>query len=220
MSRKDYIPRGFAKLLNWLAKYIDYLEPNADRFGIDPMLVIELKGDIGDYVIAFNKANSAEASSADRLFRHEQAVAVEATVRGFVNKHLRYNENVTNEDRLSLGLTVPDYKPAPIPPPASYPEALFRLLGERRIAVGFRDFGSLLRGKPEGVAGCEIRSLISDTWPASIDDMLASVFSTRSPCIFTFDESQRGKTVYFCLRWENARGQKGPWSTIYSVIIP
>jgi hypothetical protein len=50
--------------------------------------------------------------------------------------------------------------------------------------------------------------------------MLASVFSTRSPYVFTFDENMRGKTVYFCLRWENTRGQKGPWSAIYSAIIP
>jgi hypothetical protein len=31
---------------------------------------------------------------------------------------------------------------------------------------------------------------------------------------------QRGKTVYFALRWENTRGEKGPWSEIMSAIIP
>lgn len=36
----------------------------------------------------------------------------------------------------------------------------------------------------------------------------------------TFDENQRGKTVYFALRWENTRGEKGPWSQIVSSIIP
>jgi hypothetical protein len=30
----------------------------------------------------------------------------------------------------------------------------------------------------------------------------------------------RGKTVWFRLRWENNRGQKGPWSELYSAIIP
>ncbi|MDR3267636.1 MAG: hypothetical protein LBT83_01030, partial [Tannerella sp.] len=125
-----------------------------------------------------------------------------------------------NEDRLSLGLHIPDSTSTPLTPPESWPEAIIKLPGERRISVGFRDYGSLLRGKPDHVQGCEIRYVISDTKPASIDEMLASVFSTRSPYIFTFDENQRGKTVYFCLRWENTRGQKGPWSAIYSAIIP
>jgi hypothetical protein len=35
-----------------------------------------------------------------------------------------------------------------------------------------------------------------------------------------FDESQRGEKVFFCLRWENAKGAKGPWGEIYSAIIP
>jgi hypothetical protein len=30
----------------------------------------------------------------------------------------------------------------------------------------------------------------------------------------------RGKKLYFALRWENTRGEKGPWSEIHSTIIP
>jgi hypothetical protein len=220
MATKDYIPRKYSDLSNWLVKFIDYLEVHAELFGIDPILVIKLRGNINVYIVAFNKANSAEATRSDLLYRQEQAAVVSTIVREFVNKFLRYNDSVTNEDRLSLGLTIPDHTPSPIPPPATWPEAIIKILGERRIAIGFRDYGSNQRGKPKDVTGCEIRRLISDTRPESIEDMLASVFSTRSPYIFTFDESERGKTVYFCLRWENARGQKGPWSTIYSVIIP
>jgi hypothetical protein len=35
-----------------------------------------------------------------------------------------------------------------------------------------------------------------------------------------FENDQRGKTVYFALRWENTRGEKGPWSAIQIAIIP
>jgi hypothetical protein len=45
-------------------------------------------------------------------------------------------------------------------------------------------------------------------------------FDTRSPYTFRFEENQRGQTVFFCLRWENTTGQKGPWSEIVSAIIP
>jgi hypothetical protein len=217
---KNYIPRAFAELANWLVRFIGYLEVNVERLGIDPAFAEALKTKINNYLASFVKANSAEASKADRLYRKEQADAVDAAVRDFVNKYLRYNDRVTNEDRLSLGLPIPDHTPTPLTPPTSWPEALIELPGIRRVSAGFRDYGSLVRGKPDHMQGCEIRYLISDTPPASIDDMPASVFSTRSPYIFTFDESQRGKTVYFCLRRENTRGQKGPRSAIYSAIIP
>jgi hypothetical protein len=44
--------------------------------------------------------------------------------------------------------------------------------------------------------------------------------NTRTPYTFPFEYDQRGQTVYFALRWENTRGEKGPWSEIHSTIIP
>ena len=29
-----------------------------------------------------------------------------------------------------------------------------------------------------------------------------------------------GKTVYFCVRYENAKGEPGPWGPIFSAVIP
>jgi hypothetical protein len=34
------------------------------------------------------------------------------------------------------------------------------------------------------------------------------------------EDTDRGKTVYFCLCWENNRGEKGPWSEIVFAVIP
>ncbi|MDR2362267.1 MAG: hypothetical protein LBD91_06005 [Prevotellaceae bacterium] len=34
------------------------------------------------------------------------------------------------------------------------------------------------------------------------------------------DGQHCGKTVYFALRWENTRGEKGPWSDIMSATVP
>jgi hypothetical protein len=39
--------------------------------------------------------------------------------------------------------------------------------------------------------------------------MTHSAVNTHSPCTFIFEHDQRGKTVYFALRWENTRGEKG-----------
>jgi hypothetical protein len=36
----------------------------------------------------------------------------------------------------------------------------------------------------------------------------------------TFDEDQRGKRLYFAVRWETGAVKKGNWSDIFSAIIP
>jgi hypothetical protein len=46
------------------------------------------------------------------------------------------------------------------------------------------------------------------------------VFDTNSPLDIEFTEEDRGKVVWFAVRWENTRGEKGPWSEIYFAIIP
>jgi hypothetical protein len=38
--------------------------------------------------------------------------------------------------------------------------------------------------------------------------------------LFDFDKADRGKTVSFCIRLENAKGAAGPWGPLLSTIIP
>jgi hypothetical protein len=76
------------------------------------------------------------------------------------------------------------------------------------------------RGKPAGQHGAEIRWDILDAPPARWDELIHSDIDTSSPFTLWFEHDQRGKTVYFAARWENTRGKKGPWSDIFSAIIP
>jgi hypothetical protein len=80
--------------------------------------------------------------------------------------------------------------------------------------------GRVLRGKPRGVHGAEIIWAILPESPKHHSDLIHSAFSTSSPFRLEFDEADRGKTVYICVRWENTTGEKGPWSDIMSAIIP
>jgi hypothetical protein len=47
-----------------------------------------------------------------------------------------------------------------------------------------------------------------------------SVFDTRTPMKLVFSGEQRGKSLYFAMRWENNMGEKGLWNDIISTIIP
>jgi hypothetical protein len=74
--------------------------------------------------------------------------------------------------------------------------------------------------KPHGVRGAEIAWALLETHPSSYDALTKREFHTASPYTFIFDIPDAGKTLYAALRWENTRGEKGPWSDIQSAIIP
>lgn len=219
MRTKNYIPHSFNALASWLSNFWSYLNENLQRFGIAESKLTVLEAQIEAYRIANEKAEHPNAGKADRLDRKEKAGVVSQTVRSFVNEYLRYNSAVTDDDRINLGLHVPDTKPTAMTKPETWPLVTVRSIGPRQLRLDWHDSDSSSRAKPSGIHGCEIRHAILDSPPASNDDLLRSEFSTRSSHVFVFDESQRGKIIYFCLRWESTRGEKGPWSEIISAVI-
>jgi hypothetical protein len=66
----------------------------------------------------------------------------------------------------------------------------------------------------------ELVWVIADTPPTEIEQLIHSAFATRSPLELTFKESERGKRVYYAVRWETGTVKKGKFSEIYSAIIP
>jgi hypothetical protein len=218
---RNYLPQAYAPLLNWLTNFISYLVANLARFGIPTAKVDPLQTKVNEFQTAQTVAEHPNAGKADRLNRKEKAAAVSKAVRVFVNAFLRFNENVTDEDRVKLGITVPDTTPTAQHEPSTMP--LVTLIDSSiimRIILHYRDSMSAGRAKPYGIHGVEIWWAILDVPPVTTADLIHSEFSTRSSHTFIFDENQRGKTVWFRLRWENNRGQKGPWSELYSAIIP
>jgi hypothetical protein len=72
--------------------------------------------------------------------------------------------------------------------------------------------------KPDGVRGCQIWFKIGE--PA-IDPSELSYMTTdtASPFTYQYNGVNAGKTVYYWLRWENTRGETGPWSDVVMATI-
>jgi len=134
-------------------------------------------------------------------------------------KNLESNPRVSDEDRRGMGITIPSTTRKVILPTTTYPVATVDSSTIRLLKIIFRDSESSSKAKPHGVHGAEIRWSLLDTPPVTVNELIMSGFDTRSPYMLEFSESQRGQVVWFCLRWENTRGEKGPWSEIVSAII-
>jgi hypothetical protein len=59
-----------------------------------------------------------------------------------------------------------------------------------------------------------------DAMPADWSALTHSVFDTRTPLRLAFDGAERGRRLFYAMRWENTRGDKGPWSEIAETVIP
>jgi hypothetical protein len=135
-------------------------------------------------------------------------------------KSLRVNTRLSENDRIELGLEDYDTTPTASEVPTSWPVVVFKPEGVGVLRGDYHDSKTGQRRKQKGIHGAEVRVGIQEHPPTSVEEIQHSEFSTRTPYVKAFDMSMRGKTAYFCFRWENTRGQKGPWSEIISAIIP
>jgi hypothetical protein len=140
--------------------------------------------------------------------------------RKYIKAYITYNPRVTDEDRKIMQLPLHDTKPTPAPVADKTPFTKLDLPTPGTVVISFGDQEGARKRKPAGQNGAELAYAILDNKPMDWEDLTHSTFSTHSPFRLSFKGTERGKTLYFALRWQNTRGEKGPWTEIMNVIIP
>ncbi|MDR2627751.1 MAG: hypothetical protein LBC40_06930 [Dysgonamonadaceae bacterium] len=151
--------------------------------------------------------------------KNESRKAYEPTLRRLIDI-LQSNVIVTDDERKAMGIYIAPHHSSHNPIPADMVAFEVDSSVIRCLKIKYYRAGSKSRGKSHTDHGAEMRYAILDHPPTSIDELVHSAFSTRSPFVMEFDESQRGKIFYFCIRWENTTGEKGEFSEIGSAYIP
>jgi hypothetical protein len=217
---KDYIPGADHAFLSWSTGFLTNLTPLVAQLklpqDITAALTTQRQAFANKLTIADNEGTRTKVTVKEK---NDARTLFEGNIRQTVKEYLTNNHLMTDAIRDLLGLPIPDTKPTPAPAATTYPwtKALTAVIRE----VGF-DYGSseTSKAKPAGQHGMELASVIADTKPAEVDELIHSSFSTHTPLVLNFKESERGKTLWYAVRWENTRGIKGPWSEIMSVVIP
>jgi hypothetical protein len=222
MPKSNYLPQPFKELLTWLINFITYLDdPQVySRLALDPARINALHDEINAYRDACTLADSPNAGKADRLDRREKRTSVSKSVRHYVNVALRYNESLTDEDRVHLGLTVPDTTSTPENETDEFPEIEVDTSVIRRVKCKFLNREHHV-AKPPQTHGIELRSgFVPEGEKPSLRHLLNSSFSTRASMKMDFTDEDRGKRLGLCARYENNTGGKGPFGPIVIVFIP
>ena len=215
MSTRDYIPASDGKFLEWVKILFAYVNDHATAFGINPSSWADIDALTAAYDAAYTKAEDPNRGTADVIAKNEARDALKKATRQYVKEYLASNHLVTDEDRKRMGLPVHDDKPTHAPLPTDMPagEVDFSKHQQHRVHV---KAGSLTgKAKPPKVHGFEVWSKVGGDPPASDSEWTYVNFSSRSPLVIDYPQTEVGKTVYYRFRWVNTRNQPGPWSEGY-----
>ncbi|MDR2470292.1 MAG: hypothetical protein LBD27_07435 [Tannerella sp.] len=221
MPNSDFIPRKEGSFHAWIMAFFAYLLENLQRFGIVEDTIIPLVSLKQDFDVKYVAATTPSTRTAATVLAKNRALgALKTAMRVFIKEYLTYNHLVTDEDRRNLGLPVYKTGRTPHPVPTTYPVFTVDTSVIRCLTIHFRDSTGSGKAKPFGVHGVEIKWGYSQEPVVNPESLPYSAFDTRSPYTFEFPGDKRGATVWFVLRWESTRGDKGPWSEIVNAIVP
>ncbi|MDR1902670.1 MAG: hypothetical protein LBQ88_10355 [Treponema sp.] len=216
----SFIPTKEAEFVSWSANLIDVSKANTTGWDLPAAQITELETLHGEFIALYEKCQTAAYTKLDMQAKNEKKALLIKKEEVFVRNNLQNNDKMTDNGRTALRIPIYDRKPTPHPAPETTPEIEIATPLPRILRVKFRAVNAARWGKPPYVHGLECLWSIADTPPAKIGDLLHSTFATRSPLELGFDEDQRGKRVYFAVRWESGTVKKGPWSDIFSAIVP
>jgi hypothetical protein len=231
---KNYIPSRDADFDRWFSFLYQYVfrkcAGNPPEWTHIPQAALTRLGDVHAawktaYGVTIGPHTKVETKT-------KNDARTEAVVRPFVNQYMRYPP-VTNADRAAVGIPNHDTIPTPVSKPEAQPEAditypevhmvelnHIRTAGagedDPRSDYGVRIFWGIL-----GPATERDKFRLA-TPPVTGEDLPHSTFTHRRRYRFNFDRDS-GKTVYFCLRYENAKGGEegeGPFGPLFSAVIP
>jgi hypothetical protein len=156
--------------------------------------------------------------------------ALDAKMR-FFKKHYFLVPPLTNADLVNLGLNPPDTSRTPIPKPTAQVEAdltfpgihlvelkNIRPTGSSGVPDPRSDYGVRIFYGLSGTASDKFRFRVTGE-PQKGSDLPYSIFTRHKKERFDF-EGESGCTVYFCLHYENSKGEFGPFGPILSAVIP
>jgi len=228
MSYKSYVPGSDAQFLDWAENLTETALQSFEAWKIpDPEQAIGTRVTIfKDKLVAASQPNRGKV---DVLAKNEARKDAEKALRTYVQAYLAKNPLVTNVDRGQLRITIYDTTPTAVPPPTIPAEAdlLFPATAIVKVA-NIRPLTGSADKKAEygvriyyGVMGTpdETDRFRMAQKPQTGIDLPHSVFTRRRSHRFQFTRSS-GKEVFFCLRYENSKGEAGPWGNLISAFIP
>jgi hypothetical protein len=218
----SWVPRALLEFVEFCKKWKTVLT-NSEylaAFGWIQLAVTKCLDAIAAFLTALDTWE-ANDSSLNKALRDDALKAAEDAIEHFAAHQVRYNETMSETQKLELLGVRTWHQGHPIAVPGTVPELSPRAGHVCQVIVDYRDQGSTHWGKPAKVHCIEICWAFLDHPPKDVKELTNSEVDTSHPFKKTFGEEDRGKTVYFAGRWEiNREGMKGDFGAVVSAVVP
>jgi hypothetical protein len=161
------------------------------------------------------EAYLAVPTNANWTEKTERKKAAIEAMRKFARERIRNNSAMSDAQKQELGVTVPDKEHSPVSVPDAGPESEGVINAREPGVVKVRYLGR----KPYGVDWVEIVWSVSDTEIDSPDKLEKNDTFSRNPWERIFDSEERGKRLYYSLRYRT-KERASHWSSVRELIIP
>jgi hypothetical protein len=214
----NMFPVKIAEAVDDLHVKDDHLK-STSKFGVPEDQTIAMAEAVAEVDAAHAKAmDKATCTKVDVL---NQDLAIEKAKKLFrmvIDTHVKYSSNLTEADCLILRIPLPGSW-HPLPPPVDQPGIRDLVSHTLRIEGEYFDAATGKRGKPAGTQALEVYYRIDGAVPESVSELKERVIVTHNPILLQFAEGSAYKFVYLAFRWIGTRGEYGPWTHIYRVMI-
>ena len=223
MSKETYsTPTSPSACYDFEKDIISLCVLNAIAWGIPPEKITAITALRTDYELKYGiTSNRSTQSPAATAAREAAWSSLKDGLIDLFNHYLLNNDAISVEDKEALHIHLTAGGGGSVSPaPTSTP--IISLTAEEIsvLHVVYADSASpASRSKPLNVAFCEVVCKIGEL-PASPAECSERYNISRSHESIIFTPEQRGKTLYGFARWVNKNGKQGPWSGLFSAIIP
>jgi hypothetical protein len=215
-NRKDWIPKREDALVDLMAIWQTKL-PNASLQTAYGWVAVECTATVAAITtfLTARTAYQAAPTKANHTQKEETKAAAVEALRKFARERIRVNPKMTHAQRQELGVPTPDAEPTPIPVPQIGPESVAETSARIPGVVKVRYTGA----KPYGVDRVEIGWSLADA-PIDSPEQLSNKESfSRNPWERTFGHDERGRKMYYALRYLTKEGVSH-WTEVREVVVP
>jgi hypothetical protein len=219
---RDYIPQAEGKYAGWTTNFVDTLPMVQEKAGVPQKTFDDIKTKKAKYDKAYRAAAEPGTRSGVSVEARRTARAkLTAAIRPCVRLYLATNPDVTDAERVLLGITVRKKTRTRKPKAVTAPIFVIDLNVHGRVGLrAFFDLGGERSRSKGGQAALCVVSQVGGELPVRKESMGNAVFITNGKHVFSFDEESRGKPFYLAGFWVSPTGEAGPWSEMIMVMSP
>jgi hypothetical protein len=208
---KSYLPTREPELVTWMANFAGQVTEDPVSYGLTEAQGTELGTLNTNFQQNYELANHPQTRSPTNIEAKNTAKrALVAYVRQMV-EIIQGQPSTTDAQRRTLGITVRDADPTPVPPPDVAPRLDVVSVSGWLVSLRLHDGESARRAKPAGGKGATLFSFVGETPPTDIAawKVEGSTSKTATQVMFP-NQLTPGTKVWLTAFWFNPRLESGP----------